>query len=202
MLTSDENILVVDLVVPYRATDPVDYLFDVWDPEETFSVVSVSAFCEVAGGTVLDFILTGGRSSIAIPTLVVILDTLDEYGTGITVTQVALQDAHFPVQVVNAVPDAIKAREDKERYAFEAEAYANDIFPNARGDAAKMFPPPPAYKATVIADSPGEAGRFNKFFLPSPLAPEVTPQPLSIKEIKNVYANSNKKTGVLMAVEI
>ena len=192
MLTSDENIIVVDLVVQYRKTNPVDYLFNVRDPEETLSEVSESAIREVAGKTDLDFILTEGRSSIAIQTQEVIQNTLDEYGTGITVTQVALQDANFPVQVENAVQDAIKAREDKERYAFEAEAYANDIVPKARGDAAKMIQEAEAYKAKVIADSEGEAERFNKLLVEYLKAPEVTRERLYIEAIENVYGNSNK----------
>ena len=192
MLTSDENIIVVDLVVQYRKTNPVDYLFNVRDPEETLSEVSESSIREVAGKTDLDFILTEGRSSIAIQTQEVIQNTLDEYGTGITVTQVALQDANFPVQVENAVQDAIKAREDKERYAFEAEAYANDIVPKARGDAAKMIQEAEAYKAKVIADSEGEAERFSKLLVEYQKAPEVTRERLYIEAIENVYGNSNK----------
>ena len=192
MLTSDENIIVVDLVVQYRKTNPVDYLFNVRDPEETLSEVSESAIREVAGKTDLDFILTEGRSSIAIQTQEVIQNTLDEYGTGITVTQVALQDANFPVQVENAVQDAIKAREDKERYAFEAEAYANDIVPKARGDAAKMIQEAEAYEAKVIADSEGEAERFSKLLVEYQKAPEVTRERLYIEAIENVYGNSNK----------
>ena len=192
MLTSDENIIVVDLVVQYRKTNPVDYLFNVRDPEETLSEVSESAIREVAGKTDLDFILNEGRSSIAIQTQEVIQNTLDEYGTGITVTQVALQDANFPVQVENAVQDAIKAREDKERYAFEAEAYANDIVPKARGDAAKMIQEAEAYKAKVIADSEGEAERFSKLLVEYQKAPEVTRERLYIEAIENVYGNSNK----------
>ena len=192
MLTSDENIIVVDLVVQYRKTNPVDYLFNVRDPEETLSEVSESAIREVAGKTNLDFILTEGRSQIAIQTQEVIQDTLDEYGTGIIVTQVALQDANFPVQVESAVQDAIKAREDKERYAFEAEAYANDIVPKARGDAAKMIQEAEAYKAKVIADSEGEAERFTKLLVEYQRAPEVTRERLYIDAIESVYGNSNK----------
>jgi membrane protease subunit HflK len=192
MLTSDENIIVVDLVVQYRKANPVDYLFNVRDPEETLSEVSESAIREVAGKTNLDFILTEGRSQIAIQTQDVIQNTLDEYGTGITVTQVALQDANFPVQVESAVQDAIKAREDKERYAFEAEAYANDIVPKARGDAAKMIQEAEAYKAKVVADSEGEAERFSKLLVEYQKAPEVTRERLYIDAIESVYGNSNK----------
>jgi membrane protease subunit HflK len=71
-----------------------------------------------------------------------------------------LQDANFPIQVEDAVQDAIKAREDKERVAFEAEAYANDIVPKSRGEAAKMIQDAEAYRARVIADAEGEASRF------------------------------------------
>ena len=192
MLTSDENIIVVDLVVQYRKTNPVDYLFNVRDPEETLSEVSESAIREVAGKTDLDFILTEGRSSIAIQTQSVIQNTLDEYGTGITVTQVALQDANFPVQVEDAVQDAIKAREDKERYAFEAEAYANDIVPKARGDAAKMVQEAEAYKAKFLADSEGEADRFIKLLVEYQKAPEVTRDRMYIDAIQNVLSSTTK----------
>ena len=106
-----------------RKTNPTDYLFNVRDAEETLSEVSEGAIREVAGKTKLDFILTEGRSEIAVLTQDLIQKTLDEYGTGIVITKVNLQDANFPLQVEDAVQDAIKAREDKERFAFEAEEH-------------------------------------------------------------------------------
>ena len=192
MLTSDENIIVVDLVVQYRKTNPTDYLFNVRDAEETLSEVSEGAIREVAGKTNLDFILTEGRSEIAVLTQDLIQSTLDEYGTGISITKVNLQDANFPLQVEDAVQDAIKAREDKERFAFEAEAYANDIVPKARGEAARMVQEAEAYKSKVIADSEGDADRFNKLLVEYQLAPKVTRDRLYIEAIESVYSNSNK----------
>ena len=192
MLTSDENIIVVDLVVQYRKTNPTDYLFNVRDAEETLSEVSEGAIREVAGKTNLDFILTEGRSEIAVLTQDLIQSTLDEYGTGIVITKVNLQDANFLLQVEDAVQDAIKAREDKERFAFEAEAYANDIVPKARGEAARMVQEAEAYKSKVIADSEGDADRFNKLLVEYQLAPKVTRDRLYIEAIESVYSNSNK----------
>lgn len=192
MLTSDENIIVVDLVVQYRLTNPTDYLFNVRDAEETLSEVSESAIREVAGKTKLDFILTEGRSEIAVRTQDLIQRTLDEYGTGISINKVNLQDANFPLQVEDAVQDAIKAREDKERFSFEAEAYANDIVPKARGEAARMLQEAEAYKDKVIADSEGDADRFNKLLVEYQLAPQVTRDRLYIEAIESVYSNSNK----------
>ena len=192
MLTSDENIVVVDLVVQYRKTDPIDYLFNVRDADETLSEVSESAIREVAGKSDLDYLLTQGRTEIAIQTQDLIQQTLDDYGTGIIVTKVNLQDANFPLQVEEAVQDAIKAREDKERLAFEAEAYANDVVPRARGDAARMIQEAEAYRARVIADSEGEAARFEKLLVEYQKAPLVTRERLYIEAIETVYGNSNK----------
>ena len=192
MLTSDENIVVVDLVVQYRKTDPIDYLFNVRDADETLSEVSESAIREVAGKSDLDYLLTQGRTEIAIQTQDLIQQTLNDYGTGIVVTKVNLQDANFPLQVEEAVQDAIKAREDKERLAFEAEAYANDVVPRSRGNAARMIQEAEAYKARVIADSEGEAARFEKLLVEYQKAPLVTRERLYIEAIETVYGNSNK----------
>ena len=192
MLTSDENIVVVDLVVQYRRADAVNYLFNVRDADESLSEVSEGAIREVVGKSVLDFILTEGRTETALLTQELIQETLDSYGTGITVTKVNLQDVNFPLQVEDAVQDAIRAREDKERIAFEAEAYANDVVPKARGEAAKMILEAEAYREMVIADAEGEAARFDKLLVEYKKAPKVTRERLYIEAIETVYGNSNK----------
>ena len=192
MLTSDENIVVVDLVVQYRRANAVDYLFNVRDAEETLGEVSEGAIREVAGKSNLDFILTEGRTETALLTQILIQETLDSYGTGIVVTKVNLQDANFPLQVEAAVQDAIKAREDEVRIAFEAEAYANDVVPKARGEASKMILEAEAYREMVIADAEGEAARFDKLLVEYKKAPKVTRERLYIEAIETVYGNSNK----------
>ena len=192
MLTSDENIVVVDLVVQYRRANAVDYLFNVRDAEATLGEVSEGAIREVAGKSNLDFILTEGRTETALLTQELIQETLDSYGTGIVVTKVNLQDANFPLQVEAAVQDAIKAREDEVRIAFEAEAYANDVVPKARGEAAKMILEAEAYREMVIADAEGEAARFDKLLVEYKKAPKVTRERLYIEAIETVYGNSNK----------
>lgn len=133
-----------------------------------------------------------GRSQIAVATQEQIQDTLDEYGVGITITKVNLQDTNFPSQVEAAVQDAIKAREDKERLSFEAQSYSNDILPKARGEAARRSQDAEAYKAQVIADAEGEASRFEQLLAEYQKAPSVTRERLYIEAIEEVYSNSNK----------
>jgi len=99
MLTRDENIVNVEVIVQYRRTDPREYLFSLRDPEETLRDVTASAIREIIGKNELDFILTDGRLEIAAQTQDLLQSTLDTYGTGITVYEVNLQDANFPAAV-------------------------------------------------------------------------------------------------------
>lgn len=198
MLTADENIVVVDLVVQYQRADATAFLFNVRDPEGTLNDVSESAIREVVGKNSADFVLLEGRAEIASRTQTLIQEALDEYGAGIIVTKVNLQDTNFPSQVEAAVQDAIKAREDRERLAFEAQSYANDILPKARGEAVRRVQDAEAYKARVVADAEGEASRFEQLLVEYERAPEVTRERLYIEVMEEVYGNSNK---VLMDAE-
>lgn len=192
MLTADENIVEVDTVVQYRRADPQSYLFNVRDPESTLREVSESAIREVVGASKLDFVLTEGRAEIARRTKELIQTTLDEYGTGLQVTSVNLQDTNFPTQVQNAVQDAIKAREDRDRLALEAEAYANDILPRARGNAARQIEDAEAYRARITADAQGDAARFTSLLKEYEQAPEVTRQRLYLETVEDVLRNTPK----------
>jgi membrane protease subunit HflK len=192
MLTEDENIVLVDLVVQYRRTDPEAYLFNLREPEATLQDVTSSAIREVVGKNLLDFILTEGRAEIAAETQTLIQSTLDFYGTGITVYEVNLQDANFPPDVEASVQDAIRAREDRERMSLEAQAYSNDVIPRARGAAAREIQAAEGYRARVTADAEGEADRFEQILREYEKAPEVTRQRLYIETLEQVLANSTK----------
>ncbi len=192
MLTADENIVEVDLVVQYLRSDPVSYLFDVRDADGTLNDISESAIREVIGKYSMDFVLLEGRAQIAQETKVVIQTAMDEYGAGIVVTTVNLQDVNFPGQVEAAVQDAIKAREDKARLSFEAQSYANDIVPKARGESARRLLDAEGYKERVIADADGETSRFTQLLTEYEKAPGVTRDRLYIEAMETVYSNSNK----------
>lgn len=192
MLTADENIVVVDTVVQYRREDPQSYLFNVRNPEETLGEVSESAIREIVGTSKLDFVLTEGRAEIAQRTKELIQSTLDAYGTGLRVTSVNLQDANFPTQVQAAVQDAIKAREDRDRLALEAQKYANDIVPRARGNAARQILDAEAYRARVVNDAQGEAARFSALLDEYVKAPDVIRERLYLETMESVMGSTNK----------
>jgi membrane protease subunit HflK len=192
MLTGDENIIDIDLIVQYYRSDPQAYLFSVRDPEDTLRDVTRSAIRETVGKSNLDFVLTTGRADIAERTKVLIQSTLDSYRAGLTIFQVSLQKANFPSQVEASVQDAVKAREDRDRLSLEAQAYANDILPRARGAAVRQIQDAEAYRERVVADAEGEANRFVKILSEYEKAPEVTRQRLYLETLEAVMSNSTK----------
>jgi len=192
MLTRDENIVIVDLVVQYRRSDPNEFLFNLRNPEDTLKDVTASAIREIIGKNELDFILTQGRAQIADQTHELLQNTLDAYGTGITVYEVNMQDANFPAEVEESVQDAIKAREDKERRILEAQTYSNGILPNARGAAARQRQEAEAYKARAIANAEGEADRFVQILGEYRKAPGVTRERLYLETLEQILSTSTK----------
>ena len=192
MLTRDENIVNVDLVVQYRRTDPKKYLFSMRDPEDTLADATASAIREIVGRNLLDFILTDGRAEVAAQTQELLQATLDSYNAGITIYEVNLQEANFPREVESSVQDAIKAREDRERRILEAQSYSNEILPKARGEAEKRRQDAEAYKARVVADAEGEADRFSQVLVEYKKAPGVTRERMYIETLQEILANSTK----------
>lgn len=194
MLTQDENIIDIRLAVQYQIKDAKDYLFNVADPDETLKQVIESAERAVVGKSTMDFVLTEGRGKVADEIKSEIQQTLDQYRTGIRVSNVSLVDAQAPEEVQAAFMDAIKAREDEQRLKNEAEAYANEVVPKARGAAARLLEESEAYKQRVIARAEGDASRFKQLLAEYDKAPEVTRERLYLDTIEEVLA----RTGTLL----
>ncbi len=192
MLTRDENIVDIELTVQARIQDAADYLFQDQNPEKTLRDATETAVRETIGKSNLDFILTEGRSSIGAQIRASIQETINLYKTGLEVTSVNTQPAKPPEAVKGAFDDAIKAREDKEKQENQAEAYANEIVPKARGGAARRVEDAKAYKSRVIAQAEGETSRFLAVLKQYEQAPEVTRNRLYLETVENVLANTNK----------
>ncbi|MBK1645321.1 FtsH protease activity modulator HflK [Thiocapsa imhoffii] len=192
MLTQDENIVDVELTVQSRIQDAADFLFQVADPEQTLRDATVTVVRVTVGGSKLDFVMTEGRGAVAVMIRERIQELMDEYRTGLLVTAVNMQPAKPPEQVKAAFDDAIKAREDKERLENQAEAYANEVLPQARGEAARIIADARAYRDQVIARSEGETARFTAILNEYLMAPEVTRQRLYMETMEQVLGEANK----------
>jgi len=192
ILTKDENIIQVELAVQYQVKNAEDYLFQVRDPDYTLHEATESALREVIGGITMDSFLSGGRGDLVRQTKELLQTILDRYKTGLILTSVNLQDPQPPEEVQGAFQDAIKAQEDEVRFKNEAEAYARDIVPRARGDAKRMREEAGAYKDQIIAKAEGESSRFTQTLEAYRKAPEITRKRLYLETMEEVLANTSK----------
>jgi len=192
MLTGDENIVDVNFTVGWVINDPAEYLFDVDNPPQTIKAVAESAMREVVGQTQIEPILTQDRAPIENQVRELMQKTLDSYRAGVTITQVKMQKADTPAEVIDAYRDVQAARADQERMRNEAEAYANKIIPEARGKAAKVVQDAEAYRQQVIAEAEGEAKRFLSVYTQYRNAPEVTRRRMYLETMSAIFAPMNK----------
>jgi membrane protease subunit HflK len=198
MLTEDENIVELPLTVQYNIGDVKSFVLNVKTPEASLRQATDSALRHVVGSSKLDEVVSTGRLKIGDEVKLRLQTYLDNYGTGIKVRKINIQEAKPPTQVKAAYDDVIKAREDRERLINEAQTYANGVIPEARGQAQRLIEESNGYLEQVVAEADGESQRFESLLAEYQKAPEVTRQRLYIDAIQEVMTNSSK---VLVDVE-
>ncbi|MDB4431000.1 FtsH protease activity modulator HflK [Pseudomonadales bacterium] len=198
MLTEDENIVEVPISVQYNIPDPKAFVLNVRDPITSLRHATDSALRHVVGSTKSSAVLSEGRQVMAQETKVRLQTYLDLYETGIAITTVNLLKAEPPTAVKSAFDDVIAAKEDKERFVNEAQAYANGIVPEARGKSQRILQEAVGYRDRVIAEAMGNAERFELLYAEYRKAPEVTRERLYLDAMETVMSNSSK---VLVDIE-
>ncbi|WP_290701518.1 FtsH protease activity modulator HflK [Amphritea sp.] len=198
MLTEDENIVDVSMTVQYVVSDPVAFKLKVRDPEVSLGHASESALRHTVGSSEMNSILTEGREVVGDDVQLRLQGYMDDYETGLRITQVNIKEAKAPSQVQDAFDDVIKAREDEQRSMNQSESYRNGIIPEARGIAQRMKEEANGYRERVVAQADGDAQRFTALLTEYTKSPEVTRERLYLDAMEAVYANSSK---VLVDVE-
>ena len=192
MLTGDENIVDMQFVVQYKISNIEDYLYNLTNPEVTVKSAAESAMREVVGNTTVTQALTVGKAQIENITAKRLQETLDNYKSGILISNVKMQDVHPPSQVKEAFKDVVSAKEDREKLINEAEGYNNNLIPKARGEAKQIINSARAYveKTTLIAK--GKANRFNSIYKEYRKAKEITRERIMLETMETVLPKVNK----------
>ncbi len=159
-----ENIVEISLTVQYNIDNARDFVLNIKDPETSLKQATDSALRHVVGSTGLDGVISTGREQVALGTAEKLQELLTNYGSGINVVKINIEEARPPTEVKAAYDDVIKAREDLERLVNEAQAYSNGVIPEARGEAQRLREEAEGYKSQVVSKSEGEAKRFTRLF--------------------------------------
>ena len=196
MLTKDENIVNVEVAVQYKRSNPVFFLLEASAPEDSLAQASEAELRHVVGSTTMDSTLTVGREQIAMDVKSRLQSRLDTYKTGIEVVAVSIRESRPPDAVKEAFDDVVKAREDEVRLRNEAETYANEVVPIARGEAKRAVEDAEGYKQKVISEAEGEASRFDQLLVEYSKSGRV-----STKEIKPLYPSSPSSNSLGPEIE-
>jgi membrane protease subunit HflK len=192
MLTGDENIIDVEFTVFWQVNNIFKWVFDVRNGEENVRNVAEAAMREVIGKSNFQYAQTEGRPKIEQDTKELMQKILDEYGQGVTITQLQLQRADPPGDVLGAFRDVQTARADKERNINEANTYRNQVVPRAKGEAAAIVQRAEGYKATTVARAKGDAQRFDQVYQQYNKAKDITAERLYLETIEEVLRNVTK----------
>jgi len=208
MITRDQNIVDVSLNVQFRVDDARNFFLAIESPINSLQHATSSALRHVVGGESMDSVITDGRQKVAVDVKQRLQEYLTRYKSGLYVTKVSIENTQPPLDVKEAFDDVIRAKEDKDRYINEAEAYRNRIIPEARGQGQRQIEEASAYRGEVVAESQGDANRFNQVLTEYSKAPVVTRDRLYLETMEKVYGDnpkvmiSTEGTGNLMYLPI
>jgi modulator of FtsH protease HflK len=192
MLTKDENLVEVSIVVQYRIADLASYLFNVADPEESLRQATSSALRQVVGTTTLDQLITAGREVWGGQVQESLVKILERYKTGIQIISVAPQPARAPKYVQSAFDDAIKAQEDERRFIEQARAYEAKVVPIAEGNAKRIVQESEAFAKEVVLNAEGETAEFLQLLPQYIQAPQITAERMYIETVQKIMSDNPK----------
>lgn len=186
MLTQDENIVLVELLLQYRIADARKFIFNVKQAEQVLGTSAEVALRATVGEMTIDDVITEERARVQDETRVILTQLQENYGTGIQVTDVRLQVADPPEEVRDAFQEVVRAKADKARLVNEAQAYQNDVVPRARGQKQQAIEEATAFKDQQVLRATGDAERFLAVLAAYSLAPEVTRERMHIEALEGI----------------
>ena len=192
MLTDDENIIDIQFAVQYTLKDPVAWLFNNRDQDDSVRQIAETAIREVVGRNKMDFVLYEGREKVAADVHSMMQAIGDRYALGALITNVTMQGVQPPEQVQSAFDDAVRAGQDRARARNEGEAYANQIIPQARGQAFRLQQDAEAYRSMVVENATGNAARFDQVVAAYSRAPAVTRDRMYIDTMQQIFTSTTK----------
>ncbi|MBA2126587.1 FtsH protease activity modulator HflK [Hyphomicrobium methylovorum] len=202
MLTGDGSVVDVRFVVFWRISPERDektgetgveqFLFNIAAPETTVREVAESAMREVVGQSNLQPLLTGGRQQTQEEVQKLMQRTLNYYRAGIKIDQVQLKEVDPPEEVVGDFRAVAAAAQEKETLIKQAQTYADQVTPRARGDADRILAAAEGYRDQTVAEATGQAARFEKVYEEYKKAPDVTRDRLFLEMQERVLGGADK----------
>lgn len=191
-LTGDENILNIKALVQFAIKDPRAYAFLVDSPDDVMQSVLSSVIVEIVATRTVDDVLTTGKTEMQTLARARAQERLDLLGAGINLISVNVTESSPPDPVVEAFNDVASAREDANKYKHEAEAYANGLFPAARGEAQQALQLAEGDRAARVQRAKGDASHFQSVLAEYVKAPSLTRRRMLLETMETILPAMKK----------
>jgi len=192
MLSGDQNIVDVRFAVLWSVADPLAFLFNVRDPDDMVRLAGESAMREIVGRRPAQDVFRNERAAIQLEVQQITQRILDDYGLGVRISQITIENAAPPSEVADAFDEVQRAEQDQERLQEEARRDSNTLLGGARGQAAQLREQAAAYKNRVVQEATGQAARFTSIYTEYRNSPEVTRKRLFLETMEQVLSGSQK----------
>ncbi|KAA0549146.1 FtsH protease activity modulator HflK [Bacillus sp. BGMRC 2118] len=191
MITGDENIVLADLVVQWRITEPSKYLYNSIDPEVILYNATSASLRSIIGSSKIDDALTSGKAEIEAEVRDLLASLIDKYDIGISISTVKLQDVELPnSEVRKAFTNVTSARETMNTKINEAKKYSNKRSQEAEGEKDALISKAEGDRTARIEQARGDVSKFNALYTEYVKAPEVTRKRLVLETLENVLPNA------------
>lgn len=194
MLTGDENIVDAQMIVQYRISNPSKYLFQLKDVEGTLLSTAEVALRSIIGQTSTDDAITKGRGEVQTKTRELLQRLMDDYNSGVQVSEVKLQNVDPPEEVKDAFHEVVRAREEREKLINQAEGYREEVIPRAKGEAERQLRDAEGYQAQRVLRAQGDAERFTSVYNEYSKSKQVTQRRMYIESMERVLQQTSNKT--------
>jgi membrane protease subunit HflK len=191
-LTGDQNIINMRVVVQYSVSVPADYLFQAQSPAQIVGAAVESELARRVAHRGVDAVLTTEKAAIQEEVRAAAQKLLNEYRAGVALSTINIESVTPPAEAAGAFRDVASARADTARIVNDAEGYANDLIPKARGQAQQSLAEAQAYQEKKINEATGDAARFTQFVAEYSKAAQVTGQRLYLETMEQVLPRIKK----------
>lgn len=192
MLTGDLNIVNVEWIIQYRIVDPKQWLFGVYEKEQTIRDISRSVINTLVGDRAILDIMGNERTSIETLGLKMMNENFNQLGLGISVIAVKLQNIVPPSGVQDAFEDVNKATQDMNRFINEGKEAYNAEIPKAQGEADRQIQIAEGYAAERVNMAKGDVARFNAVYEEYKRSPKITKERIYLETMDEIFSSETK----------
>lgn len=187
MITGDENIVLADLVVQWKITEPSKYLYSATDPKQVLNNATSASLRGIIGTSEIDEALTSGKAEIENEVRELLISLIEDYDIGISISDVKLQEVDLPnAEVRTAFTKVTDARETMNTKINEAKKYKNQKYEEALGEKDAIISRAEGDKVARIEAAKGDIAKFNALYEEYAKSPNITRDRLVIETLEQV----------------